>query len=101
MKTTLNKGGEMQAVVVTKQGRFVAYGYIPDGDLPHTPIITLLRCRMALSGPDETNGVWGIATNGPGPKVRVGPEVSEGVLFGVTTIVKVSPKAESLWQAIK
>ena len=84
-----------QVVMVTTSHRGVFFGYLKkeDGDT-----VTLTNARMAVYWSADLRGVLGLASEGPSELCKIGPQVPEIKLFGVTSITTVSPRAAKQWE---
>lgn len=89
-----NKPNTGRPVVVTTSHRGVFFGYLKEqnGDT-----VILTKAKMCLYWSDKVRGVLGLATVGPIDKSRVGPEVTEIEIFGITAVIDATKKAVAAW----
>ena len=84
-----------RAVLVTTQYRGVFFGYAEDTS---GECVQLKRARNVLYWTAETKGFLGLASGGPKPGCRIGPQ-ADIELRGVTCVAECTPAAIQAWEA--
>lgn len=82
-----------QAVMVTTEWRGIFFGYVPETEDLTSKIITLKRARNCIYWESGIRGFIGLASDGPSEKCKIGPQASEIVLQGITSVTKVENKS--------
>lgn len=80
-------------VTTAHKGVFAGYGTPSDGKT-----IRIEEARMCVYWSADVKSVVGLAAVGPSKSCRVGPAVPAITLRDVTSVIEVSPKAESKWK---
>ena len=83
-------------LLVTTAHRGVFFGY---GTLSGDSTMTLEMARICIYWPNETHGVLGLASHGPGKGSRVGPAVPQIILRDVTACAVVTEQAALVWES--
>jgi len=86
----------MKAVLVTTEHRGVFFGYL-DGEATKEKL-TLKNARNVLYWDAECKGFMGLAAIGPVGECRIGPKVSELVIWDITAVVRVTDEAIPLFE---
>lgn len=95
-KKVSSNGKAERAVIVTTAHRGVFFGYATaiDGET-----IELKRARLCVYWSADMKGFMGLASQGPSPSCRIGPQVESIVLRAITAVLAVSPDATAKWEA--
>lgn len=83
-------------LLVTTSHRGVFFGY---GTPSTKKEIRLERARMCVYWSADLKGVLGLASQGPSPTCKIGPEVPAITLRDITSVTEVSQAAETKWQS--
>ena len=83
-------------VLVTTEHRGVFFGY--QSEPMNGTNINLIDMRCCIYWDVSVKGFVGLAAHGPNNKCKIGPKAN-GTLFGVTSIIHVSPEAVAKWEA--
>ena len=93
-ENSMKKG---QAVLVTTEFRGVFFGYVKNAtNLPAE--ITLTDCQNVLFWSSDCKGFLGLAAFGPTNDCKIGARVNEIILYKITSITNVEPKAVEQWK---
>jgi len=92
------KGKAMRPVLVTTKYRGVFFGYL-DYEPNGPGKIILKNARGCVYWSSDCKGFLGLAATGPTSSCRIGPQVSELTLYGVTSICPVTVDAERQWES--
>lgn len=84
-------------VVVTTAYRGVFFGYAEDTT---GETIFLKRSRLCLYWTADLRGFMGLAALGPSTGCKIGPP-ADITLRSITSVMEVTPEAESKWNAFK
>jgi hypothetical protein len=87
---------EERPVVVCTKYRGVFFGYATD---THGETVKLNRARMSVYWEKSLHGVLGLASDGPSSGCRIGPQVPQIELRGVSAVIEVNPAAVAKWEA--
>lgn len=89
---------KVTAVLVTTEFRGVFFGYADLLEREKLPDeILLARARNCITWSDDIGGFLGLAATGPNKSCIVGAEVSELILFKITSVAIVSDAAINAW----
>lgn len=83
-------------VVICTKYRGVFFGYAED---THGATVKLNRARMCVYWGKSLHGVLGLASTGPNSQCRIGPQVPQIELRGVSAVIEVTPEAVAKWEA--
>lgn len=83
-------------VVICTKYRGVFFGYAED---THGATVKLARARMCVYWNQAMHGVLGLASDGPSAQCRIGPQVVQIELRGVSAVIEVTPEAVAKWEA--
>lgn len=89
----------MIPVLVTTKYRGVFFGYLPDREVNGSGKLTLQKARNCLYWSSDCKGFLGLASHGPTDSCRVGPQVKEITLYGITSVTPVEETAVEKWDA--
>jgi hypothetical protein len=85
-------------VVICTEDRGVFFGYLAPDYKPGQDPITIAKARMCVYWSQETKGVVGLASSGPGNGSRItgaGPSIE---LRKITAVMECSPEAVLQWE---
>ena len=85
-------------VVVTTERRGVFFGYLVE-EIGDGQTVILTDCRNVLFWDSSMHGFLGLAAQGPSSECRVGPQVPQSTLLGVTSITKCTAAAIAAWES--
>lgn len=88
----------MKPVLVTTKHRGVFFGYL-EGELNGPGKLELKNARNCLYWSRDCKGFLGLAATGPTASCRVGPQVDDITLYGITSVTPVSVDAVTKWEA--
>lgn len=90
VKAQSAKKSKGTAVLIGTNTRNLWYGFATDtrGDA-----VKLKKARQVIYWSSDMKGAGGLAVTGPSKGCRIGPEVSEVEVRGVTAVAKVSARA--------
>lgn len=87
----------MKAVLVTTKFRGVFFGYVDDfPDVPGSMV--LKNARNCIYWSTDCKGFLGLAATGPTSSCRIGPQVEEILLYGITSVTPVVGSAVTKWE---
>jgi len=82
---------------VTSEIKGIVFGYATDTD---GDPIKLKRARNVISWSADIRGFIGLASLGPNANCRIGP-AADIELRKITSVIEVSPEAETKWNSLK
>ena len=89
------------AVLVTTEYKGVFFGYIPQADFTANETI-MSQARNCIYWSSNTKGFLGLTADGPNDECRIGAMAGGDIVNKkITSITKVSEKAEAVWNTYK
>jgi hypothetical protein len=86
-------------VVVTTEHKGVFFGYADPADIvAKSKDVRLLQSQMCVYWSVQMKSVVGLANTGPDKDCKIGPPAPAITLFGLTSIMEATPKAEKAWR---
>jgi len=96
----MEKNTEKKPVVIFDDSRGIYFGYLVElierNPLPAVKLERARHCYYQQHVNDNSRGNYGLATEGPGNRSKIGPPVTMTV-YGVKKIVDCSKAAEKRW----
>jgi len=97
----VKKDARGRPVLVTTEYRGVFFGYADDtlGEILGSNVIVLRGARNCIYWHKSVGGFAGLAVTGPDAQCRIGAEVSQIELRGITSVSEVSTEAAKAWES--
>jgi hypothetical protein len=93
------------AVLITtdssRRGVFAGFTNQDPATIISTGTVALSEARNCIYWSSSVGGVFGLAKTGPDSECRIGEQVAELHLNGVTSVTVLSPKAATAWAEAK